>query len=395
MEEILKDDPLKKPKKISLGFFVVVLSVMMVCAFAAFHWLYADYFVYSANKADALKRLEEIRARHAGVEESAKIRLAEVEERSKVAVADAAKRAKQAEDASRERIKAAEESSQSRMKGLDEEYAAKRKSLQDEFEARRQALESDMATKKQDLAVLLRGFKERFVSQTNDLESAIQSKRQELARFQDLRGQCADLLSQYVTLSNSMMAARLQRSEALKKEREAEDAYNALNGKVGVAKSELEQLSASKDEIGRVIEARKKELSQLKEAIRTKTGEAEALDKKSDLAREGLAKVEVEVKVAKTELLSIKGGITDAKVERDAALKERDDLTKRRNDADAACRKAETEKVKVENELAVAEERLRKRKPEIEASIKDLENRLKMKKEELEKVAPEIGGSNK
>ena len=394
MEEILKDDPLKKPKKITLGFIVVALSAMMVCAFAAFHWLYADYFAYSANKTDALRHLEEIRALYAGEEESAKIRLAEVEARSKVAETDAAKRAKQAEDASRERIKAAEESSQNRIKGLDEEYAAKRKSLQDEFEAKRQALEADIAAKKQDLALLLRGFKERFDSRTNDLETAIQVKRQDLARFQDLRDRCADLLGQYVMLSNSLVTARQQRSDALKKEREAEDAYNALNGKVGVARSELEQLSASKDAIGREVETQKKELLQLKESIRTKTGDAEVLDKKSDLARDGLSKIEGAVKAAKTELVSIRDEIAAAKVEREAAAKEREDMMKRRSDADAACRKAEAERVKAENELAVAEERLRKRKPEIEATLKELEGILQMKRKEAEKATSANGGND-
>ena len=308
--------------------------------------------------------------------------------RKNQAEADAVKRAKQAEDASRERIRTAEESSQVRIKGLNEEYAAKHKSLQGEFEARRQTLESDIAAK-------IRGYKERFDSLTNDLETAIQVKRQDLARFQDLRDQCADLFGQYVSLSNSLVAAQHQRSEALKKEREAEDAYNALNGKVGVARSELEQLRASKDAIGKEVEAQKNELSQLKESIRTKTGEVELLDKKSDLAKEVLSKIEGNVKIAKTEFASIRDEIAGAKVQRDAAVKECEDAMKRRNDVDAACRKAEAEKVKVENELAVAEERLRKRKPEIEASIKDLENRLKMKKEELEEVAPEIGGSSK
>lgn len=362
MEEILKDDPLKKPKKITLGFIVVMLSAMMVCAFAAFHWLYADYFAYSANKTDALRHLEEIHARYAGEEESAKIRLAEVEERSK----------------------AVEESSRNRIKGLGEEYVAKRKSLQDEFEAKRQALESDIAAKKQDLALLLRGFKERFDSQTNDFEAAILAKRQELAKFQNLRGQCADLLGQYVALSNSMMTARYQRDEALKKERDAQDAYNVLNGKIGIGKSELDQVNAAKTKIAADVELQKKELTKLKEASRMKTMEIEDIEKKLELSKDELSRIEGGVRSANAELMKIREEIADAKTERESVVKEREDIMKRYGDS-------KVEKAIVEKDLDI----LRKRKQEMETAVKELEGALKMKKDDLEKVTPEIGGSNK
>lgn len=362
MEEVLKDDPLKKPKKITLGFIVVVLAVLMVCAFAAFHWLYADYFAYSANKTEASRHLEEIRARYAEEGEKAKISLAEVEER----------------------VKAAEKSSQSRIKGLEEEYATKRKSLQDEFEAKRQALESDLVAKKQDLALLLRGFKERFDSQTNDLETAIQSKCQELAGFQDLRGQCADLLRQYETLSNSMMTARHQRDEALKKERDAQDSYNVLNGKIGIGKSELDQVNAAKTKIAADVELQKKELTKLKETSRMKTVEIEGIEKKLELSKDELSKIEGGVKSANAELAKIREEIADAKTERESVVKEREDIMKRYGDS-------KVEKAIVEKDLDI----LRKRKQEMETAVKELERALNKKKDNFEKVTPEIGGSNK
>ena len=48
-EELLKEDPLKKRKKISMGIFVSVLALLAIGAFASFHWLCADYFTFKTN----------------------------------------------------------------------------------------------------------------------------------------------------------------------------------------------------------------------------------------------------------------------------------------------------------------------------------------------------------
>lgn len=370
MEEFLKDDPLKKPKKIALGFIVVVLSVMMIGVFAAFHWLYVDYLSYRANEKDARRQLEEIRMRSTKAEDAAKVRLEEIEKRSKAYEDEALQRAKLAEDTSNERIKAAEASAKERIEGLDAEYASKQKSLQEDFDSKRKVLAIELDAKKKDIAILLRGFKERFDAQTNDFEKAILAKRQELARFQDLRDQCADLLSQYAAISNGMVTARNQRDEALKKERDAQDAYNVLNGKIGAWKSEVESL--------------KSELAKLKEAIRMKTVEVGVLDKKLDSSKDEFAKVEGDLKSVSAELLKVRSEITRAKTERESAVKEREDIVKR-------CGAAEVEKANVEKDLDI----LRQRKSELNVAVKEVENQLKEKKAELEKANTGIGGSDK
>lgn len=384
MEEFLKDDPLKKPKKIAFGFIVVVLSVMMIGVFAAFHWLYVDYLSYRANEKDARRQLEEIRMRSTKAEDAAKVRLEEIEKRSKAFVDEALQRAKLAEDTSNERIKAAGASAKERIEGLDAEYASKQKSLQEDFDSKRKVLAIELDAKKQDIAILLRGFKERFDAQTNDFEKAILAKRQELARFQDLRDQCADLLSQYAAISNGMVTARNQRDEALKKERDAQDAYNVLNGKIGAGKSELDQVNMEKTKISADVESLKSELAKLKEAIRMKTVEVGVLDKKLDSSKDEFAKVEGDLKSVSAELLKVRSEITSAKTERESAVKEREDIVKR-------CGAAEVEKANVEKDLYI----LRQRKSELNVAVKEVENQLKEKKAELEKANTGIGGSDK
>lgn len=67
-EEILKDDPLKKSKKIAVAVSVSVLALLTVFTFASFYWVCVDYFNFRANERDARKRLEEVRARYADEE---------------------------------------------------------------------------------------------------------------------------------------------------------------------------------------------------------------------------------------------------------------------------------------------------------------------------------------
>ena len=48
-ETLLQTDPLVKPKKMAMMALFSVMVATMVLAFAAFHWLYAEYFSYAAS----------------------------------------------------------------------------------------------------------------------------------------------------------------------------------------------------------------------------------------------------------------------------------------------------------------------------------------------------------
>ena len=106
-EEILKDDPLKKSKKIAVS--VSVLALLTVFTFASFYWVCVDYFNFRANERDARKQLEEVRARYADEERVSKKRLAEVEVKSKAFEEEAAQRAKTSETEAQNRIQEAED----------------------------------------------------------------------------------------------------------------------------------------------------------------------------------------------------------------------------------------------------------------------------------------------
>ena len=56
-------DPLSKPKKWAVGLTVCVMVVMMLATFAVFHWLYSEYFRFSANKSACIQELADIKAR--------------------------------------------------------------------------------------------------------------------------------------------------------------------------------------------------------------------------------------------------------------------------------------------------------------------------------------------
>ena len=124
-EEILKDDPLNKPKKITVAAVVLMLAILMVLTFASFHWICVDYFSFRANEGDARKQLDELRARYVDEEAAANKRLEEVEEKVKVLEEDARMRANAFESDAQKRILDAEQSSKGRIAALEKEYLDK------------------------------------------------------------------------------------------------------------------------------------------------------------------------------------------------------------------------------------------------------------------------------
>ena len=68
-------DPLSKPKKLVVAVFVIGMVAVMVLAFAAFHWLYTEYFNFTATKAERMQELSDIKARCAETERESQKRI--------------------------------------------------------------------------------------------------------------------------------------------------------------------------------------------------------------------------------------------------------------------------------------------------------------------------------
>ena len=73
-------DPLSKPKKWAVGLTVCVMIVMMLATFAVFHWLYSEYFSFSANKSACIQELSDMKARCSEAESESKSRIVAAEE---------------------------------------------------------------------------------------------------------------------------------------------------------------------------------------------------------------------------------------------------------------------------------------------------------------------------
>ena len=68
-------DPLSKPKKLVVAVFVIGMVAVMVLAFTAFHWLYTEYFNFTATKAERMQELSDIKARCAETERESQKRI--------------------------------------------------------------------------------------------------------------------------------------------------------------------------------------------------------------------------------------------------------------------------------------------------------------------------------
>ena len=73
-------DPLSKPKKWAVGLTVCIMILMMLATFAAFHWLYSEYFRFSANKSACIQKLADIKVMCSEAERECKSRIAAAEE---------------------------------------------------------------------------------------------------------------------------------------------------------------------------------------------------------------------------------------------------------------------------------------------------------------------------
>ena len=194
-------DPLSKPKKWAVGLTVCIMIVMMLATFAVFHWLYSEYFRFSANKSACLRQLADIRTICSELEQESKIRITAAEE----------------------------------------DFARKRNAIEEEHRKRSKELDDELTRKKQDFSSLIKGFKERYDSTTNDLASAIQAQKAELQRLSAMNDSLLDVGRQYETGRNALARAITARDNALRVEREAQDNFNEWNAKIGNAKAQLAQ----------------------------------------------------------------------------------------------------------------------------------------------------------
>ena len=74
-DNLLQVDPLSTPKKLAVAVFVIGMVAVMVLAFAAFHWLYTEYFNFTATKAERMQELSDIKARCAETERESQKRI--------------------------------------------------------------------------------------------------------------------------------------------------------------------------------------------------------------------------------------------------------------------------------------------------------------------------------
>ena len=391
-DELLKDDPLKKPKKITLLVFVSVLILIMISVFASFHWICTDYFYFRANKKNAQRELEEVRARCIEEESVSKVRLAEMEKRMKGFEQESSKKIKNSELEAQERIKTAEEEAKSRIEVLEGEYTKKRDSLVKEYEKLEQELAGGLAAKKSDIALLLRGHMERFSAKTNDFEIAISRKREELVELKQMIAVLPDLMAQVVAASNAMVVARQQRDVALESERNSQEIYNKWNAKVVSAKTVVAELEDQKNKVLAELQKLQSQTNEAHIAIGMLNGEISVVNTKIVTAKEEFKDVEKSITNAYIRLEGVKKKIeleskrlADVEIVRGEAEKARDTAIEKKREAEKA-------RDKIVMESALKEEQWNTRKAEIESLLKDLNKILEMKSKSVKESDDTVDG---
>lgn len=382
-EEILKDDPLKKPKKITVAMVVSGMALLMVCAFASFHWICADYFNYKANESDAHKQLEEMRTRYDEEESAAKQRLSDVEQKAKDSEAEAVKRAKESEAEAQRRIQAAEAESRDRLAVIEKEFTEKRAEKLAEHKRYSDELDETLKKKKADIAVLLRGFAERFDAKTNDFELAIARKNVELLDIKRMISVLPDVKGQLLSASNALVAARAQRDAVLKEERTVQESYGKWSAKLEAAKVQLNELNVRKDAINKELAALAHTTNEVGLTMVSLQGQIKTLQTKIVAARTELQTAQGDVENAKAKVEGVRGQIEAAEKKRNAAENARMEAESALNAVLDKKREAESARDKALVEASQAESHWAKRKPEIEGLIKDMERILEMKTKAL------------
>ncbi len=328
-ENLLLADPLSKPKKCVVAVLVTGMVVAMVLAFAAFHWLYTEYSNYTANKAQRIQELADIKARCAETERESQERL--------LAAAD--------------------------------EFSRKQTANEEAFKKRNRELEEELARKKQDFATLIRGFKERYDTTTNELANAIQVQKMELQRLMAEKESLTDMARQYESSSNAVIRAVDERDKAMRLAREAQDTFNEWNGKIGAAKAELSRIEAEKVLL-------QKELQKLESSTNNASLFLSVLRNEEKIGKGRLVALATELQtvsnaltVATANLSDLRTDIATMTSERKTAETARDDVVKARKDV-------ETKRDKAQGEYEVAENRLKQVRDELQAMANATNNAM-------------------
>lgn len=371
-EEILKDDPLNKPKKITVAAVVLMLAILMVLTFASFHWICVDYFSFRANEGDARKQLDELRARYVDEEAAANKRLEEVEEKVKVLEEDARMRANAFESDAQKRILDAEQSSKGRIAALEKEYLDKHAAKLAEHQKLADELDESIKAKKNDIAILLRGYKERYDAKTNDFEQAIASKNVELLEIKRMISMLPDVKGQLLDASNALVAARAQRDTALKD-------YGEWSKKVEDVKAKVSGLDVRKNNLISELDSLVQNTNAVCLTMVSLQSQVKALQEKVTTTRRELQSVQDDVESTKANLEHVQRQASDAEKKRKAAESARVDAEADLSAALDKKREAESARDKAKSEAAQAEAHWAKRKLEIESLLKDMERILELK----------------
>jgi len=384
-EELLRQDRLAKPKKITISIFVGVMTIVMIGAFASMHWILSDYFHFIATEVEVRAQLDSVRERCVSEVQDVKRRIAETEEKSKAA-----------EDNSRKRIAEAENQSKQRIAALDSEYAEKQAVEERKFGVLSQKLTSDYEKQKSDIAVLIRGYVDRFTLTTNDLAEKISVEQSKLAALKHQISLLPDLSAQCIAASNELVRARKDRDDALSHERKAQQGCNEWQGKAEKAKWDAEQWTARKAAIQKEIDdlMSKTNSAMIKKAgldatikglesqIVQKRSELEGLDSELKAARANVASIQEEIKGSESRQKKLKNDCVAAVMDRDKALEEK-------RVAESGRDKAIAERQQAEQNRDAAGKAYEKRKAEVDGLIKGLDEVLKLKTKQVQSASEE------
>jgi len=411
-EELLKQDRLAKPKKITISIFVGVMAIVMIGAFASMHWILSDYFHFKATETEVRAQLDSARERCISEEQDAKRRIAEAEEKSKaaedLAIAraetvekSASERALAAEEQGKKRIAEAEDQARKRIEVLNLEYAEKQKTKEQEFDASSQKLKNDYEKQKSDLDVLLKGYEDRFTLTTNELAEKISVEQSRLAALKHQISLLPDLSAQCIAASNELVRARADRDEAFAQERNAQQRYKEWQSKSEKAKGDVDQWMARKTAIEKEIVDL---ASKTNSAITKMTGldaaitglESQLVQKRSELER-----VNSELKAARTNVASINEEIKGLEVRQKkskddcaVAVKDRDQALDEKRVAESGRDKAIAERQQAEQNRDAAGKAYEKRKAEVDGLIRGLDEVLKLKTKQVQSAAQEQAAPN-
>lgn len=243
-EEVLKDDPLKKPKKILVGIVIVLLSLLMIGAFSSFFYLYADYFSFKENEANAQKALAEVRAR-------CQAEIAELNEKKATMEMECATRVKQAEA----RAADAEKASTDRVAALDEEYRTKKEVLdgnlkreedagREAYKAKVEELNASYNQRKTELRDSLMDFQARYAAQTNNLEAVIRQKQDQVSSMEAMLAGYPEAMRKITEVSNELIRVVAKYEAKVVALTEKTSEFDALSHAVGVKQGEKGEIEA-------------------------------------------------------------------------------------------------------------------------------------------------------